>query len=100
GPVDGDPQVHVVTADAAVDEVLRHRKDRGPGERGVDLRTDVGERTQRRFQVLEVGDQALLGVVHQTRYRVAEFAELAQGGGEVGALGEQHVERGRDSVQR
>ena len=70
-------------------------------ERMAEVGADVGERLERRLQVLQVrAPDRRLRVVDQPGRGVAERAELVQRGGELRPLLDQHVQRGRNLVQR
>ena len=95
-----DVQVEVVASNGAVDEVLGEREDRRRRERRVKLRSDVGERTDGRLQILQISHQVGLGVVDQPGGGVAEFAQAVQSGRQAWPLRDQHIESGRHLSQR
>ena len=80
--VDDGEQVHVVAAHRPVEQALAVRERGRVGQRRGQIRPDVGQRLDRRFQVLQVGHQIGRRIVGQLGGGVTEGAQLLQRGGD------------------
>src|SRR6185369_1860467 len=90
--VDDGEQVHVVAADRPVEQALAVWEGGRIGQRSGKVRADVGQRLDRRFQVLQVGHQIGRRIVGQLCGRVTEGAQLLQRGGDPRSLLDQDVQ--------
>ena len=100
-----DRQVHrredvdVITANRAVDEVLGERECRQIGQDRVEVRPDIGQGLQRRFEIRQIVDEIGLGRVDQLGRGVAELPELLQRGHDTGSLLQEDIECRWDRLQ-
>ena len=97
--VDDEVPVDVVAPDEPVDEALGERVRGRQCNRGIELRPDIGERTKRRPQILQVLHQIRSRVVDQPGGGVAERAQFVERGDDARPLIGEHVQCRRKLVQ-
>ena len=68
--------------------------------RGVEFGSDVGQCLQRWLQMCQVLDEIVLGVVDEPGCGVTEDSQFVEGGGQLGSLADENVERWRNGLQR
>ena len=100
GDVENGEQVDVVAPCDPVGEGRAVRERGGKPKPNRQIGSDVGERLDRRLEVLEVGHQIVTGVIDQTGGGIAQLPELLQCGRQPGPLPDQHIQGWRNVRER